>query len=140
MTIFNQSKITNKVASEHLTEFTENVLSTREKMPCLEDNLDSVHCILLGVHVLTEHVVTSFNLYQNRAEKGAVQRSLLVKSIKKVQTDTEYLKNHPRSIFSSFLFLIYRYWVLLHHFQQSSQTFIIHCFDGMTFSVFPDHP
>lgn len=61
------------MVSEHPIEFIECALSIREKLQRLEDNLDCVHCILLWLHILTEHVVISFNFYQNRADKGAIQ-------------------------------------------------------------------
>lgn len=86
MTIFNQSKITNKTVSEDSIEFIEHPWSVRKNVQCLEDNLDSTHCILLQVHILMEHVVISFSLYQNRVENGTNQRSLPVKSIQKFQT------------------------------------------------------
>lgn len=71
--------------SEHPIEFIEHALRIKNKMWCLEDHLDSVHCILLRVRVLPEHMVISFNLYQNRAEKGAAQTLLPVKSIQKLR-------------------------------------------------------
>lgn len=105
-------------------------------MRYLEDNLDSV----LLVHILIEHVVISFNLYQSKAEKGAIQRSLPVNSIQKLQTDTVYLKIDLRCLFSIVCMSNLCPWLLHRHFQKSFQIFIIHYFVGITFSVFPDQP
>lgn len=84
----------------------------------------------------TEYVIISSNLYKNIAEKGAIQKSSPAKSFRAI----EYLKNKLRFLLFTVCIFYLHHSVLLRYFEQSLQIFIIHYFDGMTFSVFPDDP
>lgn len=84
----------------------------------------------------TEHVIISSNLYKNIAEEGAIQKLSPAKSFR----DTQYVKSKLRSLLFTVCIFCLHPSVLLCYFEQSWRIFIIHYFDGMTFSVFLDHP
>lgn len=84
----------------------------------------------------TEYGIISPNFYKDIAEKGVIQKCIPAKSFR----DTEYLKSKFRSLLFTVCIFCLHPSVLLCYFEQSWPIFIIHYFDGMTFSVFPDHP
>lgn len=115
----------------------------------LEDNMDSVNCIFLWIHLLTKHVIISFNFCQNVPilRKVPFKHQRQCNSSKSFRQTLNIWRNIS-GVTLLLLFIHYKYLYLqliflsapLTTVSNNSQYSPFKYFNSMTFNALQDHP